>query len=83
MCDSRLLWGSTGPEAGPCTEPAHGDTEPGPPPGSDEEGPLKSRDEPKRGIKALREQVSKLIAAGLRATASLDVGTVLRDHFAP
>ena len=50
-----------------------------PPPGSEEEGPLKSRDELEREIKALREQISKPSAASLRATASLDVSTVLRE----
>ena len=43
------------------------------------EGPLNSSDERKREVEALRERISSLSGAVLRISASLDVGTVLRE----
>ena len=42
-------------------------------------GPLNSSDEGKREVEALRERSSSLSGAVLRISASLDVGTVLRE----
>ena len=50
---------------------------PSPAPGR--EGPLNSSDERKREVEALRERISSLSGAVLRISASLDVGTVLRE----
>ena len=46
---------------------------------SGREGPLNSSDERKREVEALRERISSLSGAVLRISASLDVGTVLRE----
>ena len=43
------------------------------------EGPLNSSHERKREVEALRERISSLSGAVLRISASLDVGTVLRE----
>ena len=40
---------------------------------------MKSPDESRREIDALRERISRLSAAILRTSATLDVGTVLRE----
>ena len=42
-------------------------------------GPLNSSDEREREVEALRERISSLSGAVLRISASLDVGTVLRE----
>ena len=55
------------------------EVEPGFAPGSGEGGPLKSPDELRRENEALGDRISKLSAAILRISASLDVHTVLHE----
>ena len=58
-------------------EPTGGCLRAGPP--RTEERPLPNPDSLKRENEALRDCISKLSAAGLRVSASLDLGTVLRE----
>ena len=48
-------------------------------PGTEEERPLKTRDELRQEIDLLRDRISRLNEASLRISASLDIGTVLRE----
>ena len=58
-------------------EPTGGCLRAGPP--RTEERPLPNPDSLKRENEALRDRISKLSAASLRISASLDLGTVLRE----
>ena len=68
-----------GLESGSFIEPTRGEVEPGFTPGPARGGPLKSPDELRRENEALGERISRLSAAILRISASLDVNTVLQE----
>ena len=60
-------------------EPKQGDAESGVAPECGEVGPLKSAEELRGENEVLRERISRLSAASLRISASLDLNTVLRE----
>ena len=64
---------------GSSIESMHRDAEPGLDPGTDKERRVQSPDELRREIEALRDRISKLSAASLRISSSLDLNTVLRE----
>ncbi len=64
---------------GSSIESMPGDAESGLDRGSDQEGRMQSPDELRRETEALRERISKLSAASLRISSSLDLNTVLRE----
>ena len=66
-------------DPGSSVETGRGGLGPGLVPESEEGRELKSRDELKQEIEALRDRISKLSAASLRISASLELDTVLSE----
>ena len=67
------------PQPGSGIVSMQGNTEPKPGPGSGKEGSMPSPDELRRKIETLEDRISKLSAAILRISESLDVSNVLQD----
>ena len=66
-------------ETGSWIASMQGAAEPGPGPKPDQDGRMQNPDELSREIQLLRERISRLSAASLRISASLDFTTVLHE----